>query len=759
MKAILTKQSLIFSSAIIGFTTLWVWFFWQILTPVAGDRFILDQTGDFYLHFFAPIQYQVERLSQGQFPLWNPYNYGGMPLAANIQYGFFYLPRYIGVLLTGAENWTVYSYQIEIAVHYWLASVLMFTYLWVIVKQPLLAFIGGVLFAYSGYLTGYPMLQGSTVETEAWIPLALLGVHLIMTRRPSSPFHFAITAIAIGLMLVAGRPQAALYLIYLIALYGLFVGVQAKRHLVSIIWRLGVIFGLGFALAAVQLLPMAELTRESFRVESWNVIDKGGGFSASELMRLFWGRLGESWSALYAGVAGLVLAGGTLLRRRQPIENFWLGVGLLALVLSLGRNTALFDFFYAFVPGHSMFRNQERTASIVAIALAMLAVYQLRWLFFSNADHERSEAPPDEYKRFVWASSLYVAFLGVMAVIMVLMAHAEQDIYVFTFAIGALFLGWVFWFKAEKRPIYASMGLLLVVIVLDLFTVGTRSINYVPDTPANHTHLHSALTPLITPENEIEWRIDGAMGLQGRGTTFRIPDIYGLGPISLDVAERMVRVPVPVHIFWDVFSVRYVTSRGDLPDVELELIAYGTNYEGIDYELLEIVNPRPMAHLVYDYGYAENNRDFAREIMAHPELDIRNFGVTLDPLPFDLPVQRPEVAEVNNFRMITPEQIEMDVSTGANALLTLSIINYPGWKAFVNDEPVKIYDNYAGLMGIAMRSGKDQHVKLVYEPETVRIGAIISAVALGIVMLLGIINPFYHRTIAQRFTRSHIKPT
>ncbi len=241
--------------ALVVLTALWGVFFWRVLTPTAEDRVIFNQQGDFVLHFYAPIAYQIERLQAGELPLWNPYNYAGEPSLANIQNGSFYPPRYLTALLAGPGHYTVQVYQVETALHYWLASLLMFAFVLARFRRVGLAILGGTLFAYRGYMTGYAMLQASTVATEAWLPLALLGVYLCMGRYRVGGALLA--AIAVALMLLAGRPQAAFYLIVMVMAYLAYLafetlqdGDSPRRVFIGFLTRALAIGGLGVALAA-----------------------------------------------------------------------------------------------------------------------------------------------------------------------------------------------------------------------------------------------------------------------------------------------------------------------------------------------------------------------------------------------------------------------------------------------------------------------------------------------------------------------------
>jgi hypothetical protein len=240
----------------------------------------------------------------------------------------------------------------------------------------------------------------------------------------------------------------------------------------------------------------------------------------------------------------------------------------------------------------------------------------------------------------------------------------------------------------------------------------------------------------VPDSKDIQWHVDGAAGIQTRGTWWRIPDIYGTGPFSLETAEELLRIRVDRR--WEVLAVRYATMSGEVPDnVPLEAIGEGVNYDGQEYTLYELTDPRPMAHLVYTVREADDADD-ARDIMKEPWINLREIGVIEGSMPFDLPEERPETSTVNAFEMVMPEYVEMEVSTSDNALLTVAIPNYPGWRATVNGQDVDIIDTYAGLIGVPIRAGEHQKVTLHFVPMSLIVGGVISVVTLISILLYGI---------------------
>ncbi|MCZ7540226.1 MAG: YfhO family protein [Anaerolineae bacterium] len=208
----------------------------------------------------------------------------------------------------GPDGWHIETHQMEVAAHYWLASVTMYLLLRALVRRPAPALLGSLIWTYGGFLTGYPMLQPSIAEGLAWLPLALLGVHLSLTAPRWRVRGILLSGGALALTFLAGHPQTATYAVYLALAYLAFTGWQLGLRLGGSIWR-GALLGLVSAgLAAVQLLPAYELLQHSYRAENYHYLDKATGFTFTELIQVIWPRLFDAnWWPLYPGVLALLL--------------------------------------------------------------------------------------------------------------------------------------------------------------------------------------------------------------------------------------------------------------------------------------------------------------------------------------------------------------------------------------------------------------------------------------------------------------------
>ncbi|MFQ3673125.1 MAG: YfhO family protein, partial [Aggregatilineales bacterium] len=533
--------------------------------------------------------------------------------------------------------------------------------------------------------------------------------------RGASLSGVVIAAAAIALSLLGGHPQTTMYITYLGVIYLFVLGWQQRRRWIDLLGRFALLGGLSAALSAVQLLPALEFARLSSRVVEYGFLDKGNGFQLVELLHLFVPGVWTSISPLYVGVAGLLLAlvGAA---RGAPLRWLWVGVVIVGLLVSLGANGFAYSLFYLAVPGFNVFRQQERIAVLIVFALVMLAVEGLRWWRAASAAQRRP---------FKWGAAAFAAITGGMGLAAASGVPLPPDPFLFAALMGALAWAWLRWGQAST----SALALLLALIVVDLFTINTQQTGYQPDRPEHRVQLAEPLADLPTAPNDIRWRVDGAAGLQGYGTLFRIPDIYGTGPFTLASTEALRTIPV--DRFWEVLSVRYVTTSDVVPQgVPMQQIGAAANYDGLPYQVYELLDPRPFAHLVYDSRDAGGNPEFARQIMADGRVNLREMAITLHPLTVDLPVARPTLSAVDDLRIVTPERWEITASTSTPALLTLSLVRYPGWEATVDGQKAELLDVNGGLMGVLIPAGENQQIIVEYRPASIAIGAVITALAL-----------------------------
>jgi hypothetical protein len=753
----LKKTHQIFSFSIINFyphhlavgifVFLWIVFFWRLLTPVAEDRVVFP-LGDFTVHYFPYSQYGAERLAAGEFPLWNPYSHAGSPFAADPQASVFYPPRWVSIWLNLGKTWQEVDLYYEVAAHYLLATLLMYMFLWLVTKNFVASTAGSVMFAYGGYLTAYPMLQITILYGVVWLPLVLSGIYISTAYSTWKIRGALLAASGIGLSILGGHPQTNVHVGYLSLAYLIFMTAQVKHSWAGFMWRVILIYGTGVLIGLVQLWPTLEFATLTTRAYQYHYSELANGFAIADSLQVFLPGFFGIWSPLYIGVVGNLLALGAI-GRRIPASWFWGGMACLTLLLSFGKNTAFYGIAYVFLPGLGMFRQQERFALGFSLAMSVLAAYQIDYLLEAQRDTVEWRSA---FGRMRWLSFIYIGGVGILiGGLLVYRLTTELPIVdfpmntlVLLIITSVLFLRWLNWqANSQSNRLWVTGGLLFI-IMIDLFSFGEQSPNFLPDTPENRLPEPKALEEMqISKPENILWRVDGAGGLQNYGMYFHVPDIYGPSPLYLDSIDRLRQLPV--DRFWEVLAVRYVTTTDVLPPgTNAEYVAEGVNLDGQTYHVYKLDNPRPMAHLVYRHILG-HNPDFTQSIMADPAVDLREIVVTHGNLPLSLPNERPTSARVIETRFDSVESVSVRVQSSENAILTIAIPYYPGWSAEIDGQKVKPLNVYNGLIGIPIAGKPDvQHVWLYFAPRSVRWGGRISLItSFGVVgyLLRGILKP------------------
>ncbi len=392
--------------AVILFILLTFVFFWKILLT----NLILTGV-DTFLYFYPYKAYASEALRQGRLPLWNPHLFMGAPLLANSQVGLFYPLNWLFLWLDPPRQ-VAWSIGLHIA----LAGSLMLAYARSSVRLSWPgALAAAIIFAFGGYL-GAQVEHINQLNAAAWLPLLFL-LYDFGLERPRRWLWFLLLAFVIALTLLAGHAQTVFISLFGLGLYGLWRAGESANQRISE-WRMAngkfhsqftihnsqfTIFSLASslprcllplalasllaaALAAVQLLPTAELSglsirsgglslREavSFRLQPGALLYSLLPPLGLDLSQILGDAFGE-WVA-YVGISGLILAllgSWTALWRSEPRR--YLGLAGSGLLLSLAWPYAL---LYYLVPGFALFRVPARWLLLYAFGVALLAGFGL----------------------------------------------------------------------------------------------------------------------------------------------------------------------------------------------------------------------------------------------------------------------------------------------------------------------------------------------------------------------------------------------
>ncbi len=734
--------------AVAALVLLWALFFWRILTPIDADKASFKQ-GDFSGQFVAFGAYQYERFTSGEVPLWNPYNNSGLPFIADTQAAVFYPPRLLTIALAHwSGGWSYHALELEAIAHVLLYTLAMFA----LVRRMTGSAFGGVAAAivggYGGYLAGYPPLQLALLEAGVWLPLAVMGVYeATKTERLRWP-PLTLAGTALGLSWLAGHPQTSWFLTYLVVGYLAWrcTLLQGRWPLTLRRVMLGtlVVGVITLGATAVTFLPGVEYLAHTARA-GLGYTAKSNGFPFQDVIQFVYPGVVSLFSPLYVGIVGLLLA---LTALRLPFRRtgFWFIVAGLGLLLSFGGNSAFFPSLYNVLPGLRFFRGQERAAYLVANSLAILAGMGLAGLVQDQV-HRGGLL----FRRLVLATAMLTGAIFICVVILWL-GFREQyggviETVTFAFIVAAAAYAAGVWLLSQQRQRLTAVLPLLAVLVFDLFSVNMDAAsNYDDIPPSEQLSLDVPLLvqPVVPTSATDVRRVDGFRGLTDNyGSLYGVYDARGISPLFVDGLHQLQQPPFATPadfetnpVFWELNAVAYVYSGRDALPVTSEVIATGADRFG-GVSLHQLDDPRPFALLVYRADVVDSDA-FARALLADPQFDPRASVIVANEPNLNLPEQAPQRGEavITGFE---PEQIEVEISTRENALLSLAHPYYPGWRATLDGDPVDLLRAYGGFTAVEVPAG-EHSLTLTYRPLTFIIGAVMSSVTWALLGIFGIIE-------------------
>jgi len=345
---------------------------------------------DFVLQFYPWKKFVFDHLqSHGSLPFWNPYLFSGSPLIPNIQLSFFYPLGFLYYLMPPDI-----AYGYSTLLHFILGLFFMYLFMRSLEARRPACIFSSTAFMFSGYFMGH-LYAGhlSFVQNYIWIPLIFYFLNRFVNE---ASIRDAVAAgFVLGFQILGGFPQIAFYTLLASSLFILFGGVPTHRGGKRVsLFQMGagwaVFVFLGFALAAVQVLPTYEFTTLSTR---------GGGISyematyeslhPKELLAFllpdiygnatdgtYW-RSREFWhfweSCGYVGVLPLFLF---FIKSQSPrasrVPVFFVVLVGLSLFLAFGKYNPLYPLIYK-LPGFGSFRLPAQILFLYVFGVTVLS--------------------------------------------------------------------------------------------------------------------------------------------------------------------------------------------------------------------------------------------------------------------------------------------------------------------------------------------------------------------------------------------------
>ena len=736
--------------------------------------------------FIPPRHFWVACLKSGEFPLWNPLNFGGHPFFATLQPGVIYPPDILYFLLPfdTAFDWIIIG-------HFFLAGSFTYAFLRFFDAGRGASFLGASIFQFGGYLLSLHSLL-SALLSLAWLPLILLlfarairlnslgtaawaGVVLAISFFGGGVETIFGTCVALGIMAAFARS------------FGGDVMFSLKALLVA---------GLVFAgLSSIQMIPFLELASQSVRQSGLNY-HEATTWSASPIdfisflvpdpygsltdIKKYWVR--QSWlKTLYVGGIPFFLAA-IYLSKGRKVNYFWLVLAAFSLFLALGGYNPLYPYLHKYVPQVNKIRYPVKFLFLGMFALCMMAGLGLQHLL----DSVRG----DKAKLFRWsaiilatAAAFFLLWLNVQhdKVLAFLKAagldkpgynDATVNLHNFKRMLFYLVVGSaLLWLIIETRGARYAISLLCIVLILDLFGnigyyasldphgywadnwttkqvkagLGEYRVFTTPLTsaPASTILAPNIATPLLlqrilTPSLNLNYGIRSMWGAEVMRVS-RTDDLYRALTDSPSVdSTRIV----------DLFSVKYIISTKPISSPYFTLA--GADIEGLKGGRKKLLkeptiklyrNRRvpPRAFLIPNYRVITDPAEVLKEI-SQRDFDPLRIAVLEEQPVWDRRILTDEnfkdAASVSIVRE-SNNNIELAAKVSQPSLLYLADTFFPGWNVYVDGIKTKIYRANYNFRAMPLPTGA-HHVVFRYEPLSFYAGVVLSGITLLILLALGL---------------------
>ncbi|HVZ48421.1 MAG TPA: hypothetical protein VG916_06540, partial [Gemmatimonadaceae bacterium] len=357
--------------------------------PALLGRFLVNANSDQFLAGYAFRQFAATyEKAHGAFPLWNPYLQGGMPFVAAMHGDIFYPTFLLRLVMPvdAAMSWGMVG-------HFFLCGLATYWFLRVAARMSFFgALVGGVAYMMTGFVSSLLSAgHDGKLFVNALFPVLLIA--LTWAVRDGKRWAFGATALVVGLTLLTPHPQLFEQVMLVAAAWAMYLvfGGPAPMPRAQAIGRLGLALAavaVGFAIGAIQYLPVAEYTAWSPRAASFDYATATSyGFPIEELFNTYlpqfsgildnyWGRNAIHLHSEYVGAAVLVLAGlgfgGATTAARRGFMRFWLFTGIVALLWALGSATPFYHIVYAIVP---MVKHMRAPSTIFYVTAFAIAIY------------------------------------------------------------------------------------------------------------------------------------------------------------------------------------------------------------------------------------------------------------------------------------------------------------------------------------------------------------------------------------------------
>jgi hypothetical protein len=675
------------------------------------------------------LQVQAVQWHAGHFPLWDPNSCAGQPLIGQVQPGtlnplnwiLFSMPLKDGFIQVPALQW------------YWVAIQFLgalFGYL--LCRDLRLSRSASVLAGCAFGLGGFVGAIGWPQKMMSGILLPLILMFFLRVLRDEKPLaNAAASGALLGASFLSGHHTLPVF--FTVAMGGLWI-----YHFVSV-GRGGVrktippaaAFFACFALiAAAQVLPAYELGKLSLRWVGashpleWNekveygVHDQYSVYPTALLSIVIHGF--EQGSVVFIGLVVVTMGLlGAAARWRERTVRVLAAVGLGGLLFSLGARSLFHGVLYAVVPSLDKARTPNVAAAIFHLAIIVLAAY--------GVDAYRpSQTKPSVRRiaiRLLCGLALFL-YGCLLVLITVRPQHGEEYKFLAMSALISILLAGILQAWSGAQVSHRVGGVLLILLLLFELNLVSNYGHQPFEKAAGLKNLYQdrdIADFLKGRPGPLRVDVDDQEISYGFGDWFGISQVRGSEPSAITHFNEAANHPRSRSL---LAANYYVGRQANQPDRVVL-------FEG-QRGLKVFTNPSgmPRVRLVHSAIAFPNGPQVAVAI-EDGNTDLHNTVV----LQGEAPALDNCTAGSVQLERYRATSVTLRSDSPCRAMAVLADVWFPGWKAYVDGKPAKIWKAYNVVRGVVVDAGRHE-VRMVYRPASVFIGAALAG--LGIILCVAL---------------------
>ncbi|MBI1938249.1 MAG: YfhO family protein [Ignavibacteriales bacterium] len=470
----------------------------------------------------------------------------------------------------------------------------------------------------------------------------------------------------------------------------------------------------------------------------------------------YFGQMPHVDTAMYMGVIIFSLALFALFTRwKEPIVQFFGILVILFILISFGKNfPVIFNLFYYYFPLFDNFRvpsmilhvlqiifpilaglgvmkiislrdekNQkiEKVVKNITIVFAALFVFSLllggslsNW-FTQRVNNYASALGQNQEAQMFTALADYMSgmFTGDLQIALALLTITFGLSYAYAVS------------KINKELLIAGF---VVVILFDLFRIGSRGASYTDASQMNDLFREPDYISVIKQQNDKEqYRIlnlkqDGSMGTFQNNANFNVyflqEDFYGYSAVKPRSYQDIIETVSPINVtLWRMLGVKYVvTDRPYSPD---GFVNIHQSEKTFIYR-----NEKTLPRIYFVDSVAQKSSAKILNEIKNDSFDPKKLAYVENT---DFKLDRADSNATAKIVSYNDEQITVEAKCPNNNFLFFGTTYLPGWKAFVDGAEIKIYKTNYGFQGVVVPKG-DHKVEFIYEPAGFAAGKYLSLI-------------------------------